>query len=412
MIVITVAALLIAGGLVLALTPLIRETALRRGWVDLPDEERKLHTRIVPRLGGVAIAGGIGAGGLFLVAGGARPTSDLWALFGGAAVLWVVGLWDDLYGVGFKRKFFFQILAAYGLLLAGWRLDLTPLPVVGTLDLYDQALLAVPFSLVWLVGVVNAMNFTDGKDGLAGGVAMIAFLALGCLALFQHQLELAGFCLVASAALAGFLVYNWNPASIFMGDSGSLLLGFLLGGVALRVADAATTPLGLVAPLGVLGLPVLDTLSCMARRVLAGKSPFAPDADHIHHRMVRAAGSVRLGVLVLYAVTALYGGLSVLVGTVGGWAAEAALGAMLVLSYLLLRQLSYLRARVVLRQLQRRWGHHRRAVRAGDRLPLRKSLIAPPPAHVTHADDGLRLMQEARAAASMQAKVGEGSLAG
>jgi UDP-GlcNAc:undecaprenyl-phosphate GlcNAc-1-phosphate transferase len=389
-------AVLVAGVVVLGLTPLVRELAFRKGWVDLPDLERKRHARVVPRLGGVALAGGLAAGGLLLVIAGAKPTSDLWALFGGAAVLWAVGLWDDLYGLGFKRKFAVQVLAAYGLLLTGWRLDFSPLPFAAYLDLYDQALLAVPLAVVWMVGIVNAVNLVDGKDGLAAGVAMIAFVALGILALHQSQRELAGFCLVAAAALGAFLAYNWNPASIFMGDSGSLLLGFLLGGVALRVADAATTLYGMLAPAVVLGFPILDTLSCMVRRLLAGRSPFAPDDDHVHDRMVQAAGgSVRVGVFVLYLVAAAYGALGVLAGGEGGPVAVAGLFAAVFLSYLLLRHLSYVRTRVVIRHVRWRWRQHRRAVQSGARPPLRRSLlVAPRSVRLTRSADGRHVLHD------------------
>ena len=360
-------------------TPLVARLAVRRGWLDLPDE-RKRHARVVPRLGGVALAAGILAGGAVL---------ELWPGFGhgrtvlamlvvSGALLWGIGLWDDLAGVGFKKKFAVQTVAAYALLLAGWRLDLAQLPVLGGLDAYGQALVAVPLCLLWVVGVVNSVNLLDGQDGLAGGVVFLAFCTLGTLAAAYGLPRLSAFCFVVAAALIAFLAFNWAPATIFMGDSGSLLLGFLLSAVAYRVADAAPTALAMLAPVVALGLPILDTASTMVRRLVERRSPFAPDADHVHHRMSRAADSVPLGVVVLCAVAALYGGCALLVGLGSPPVALAGLGAAVALSYLLLRQLSYVRIRVVLRRAQRQWRHARRYARTepgGLRAGVRRAFL-------------------------------------
>lgn len=355
------AACLVSAGVVLLLTPAVRRLANQRKWFDSSEAGVKRRDRDIPRLGGVAIGIGLAFGALVLVLVGADPTSDLWPLFAGAFVLWIVGIVDDVYGVGFKRKFVMQSLVAYALVLSGWKLDLTPIPFLGALTGYEQAVIAIPAVMLWLVGVMNAINITDGQDGLAAGLSMMAFLALAAIAGSQNQWQLVAFCVMASATLGAFLVYNWTPASIFMGDSGSLLLGFLLAALSLRIADVSATAWGILAPAVVLGLPLLDTISSMVRRLLAGNSPFAADTDHIHHRMVHAAGSTRTGVLILYTFGLAFGALGIAVARSPWPWPVAAIVVALVLSVVLLRQLSYFRIHQVVESIQRRWKERRPA---------------------------------------------------
>ena len=362
---------LVTGVFVLFLTPAVRRYSVRRGLNDQAEVGRKRARRGIPRFGGFAIGIGIGMGGIALVLVGADATKDLWPLFAGAYVLWLVGLIDDFKGVGYKRKFLIQVLVAYALVLSGWKLDLTPIPYFGTLGSYEQAVIIIPVLMLWLVGVMNAINITDGQDGLAAGISTIAFMALAVIAGAQGQWQLVAFCIVASVALVSFLVYNWSPASIFMGDSGSLFLGFLLAALSLRIAAASTTAWGMIAPCVVLGLPLLDIVSSMVRRILNNQSPFAADLDHIHHRVVRAAGSVRLGILVLYAVGLLFGGLGVAVSLTPWPWPVIAIGFALVLCYLMLWRLSYIWIHLNLRPIRRHWPGSRRIVVAPAELATR-----------------------------------------
>ena len=375
---------LLAFASALAVTWLARGAGLRSGRLDQPDE-RKRHARAVPRLGGIGIAAGVFAGLALSVALGGVALADVWPLATGAAAIVALGIWDDLHGIGFKRRFAVQTLVAYGMVLAGWHLDVANLPVLGGLAPFEQAVLALPITVLWTVGVINAVNLLDGLDGLVGGVATVAFGAFALAFLDAGDPLLWTLCAVGAAAALGFLVFNVHPASIFMGDTGSTLLGFLLAMVGLRGIAGAPT-LGLLAvPLLVLGVPLLDTLTTMTRRVAAGTSPFMPDADHIHHRVLaRSHGSVRRAVRAVWGAAAVFGGLGVALSRAGGsdLVQAACILAAVAFSYLVVRHLRYVRIRVLWRNAQRRRLHIRRAGRAeaaGLGTPTLAALAAPAP---------------------------------
>lgn len=304
-----VAALVLTGGL----TPAVRRFALRRLWTDRPDGLRKLHAVPTPSAGGLAIFAGV-AGSIALVAAAAAATGAAFAPFHpmvylGAVAMVATGAYDDIHGLGFRAKFAVQGVVAYALVHAGYRIDLSALPFLAG-DAYAQALWALPLTVLWIVGVINAINLIDGLDGLAAGVAAIGVACLAAaFAGVAPVLVVVAACVVG--ALGGFLIHNFNPASIFMGDSGSLLLGYtlaVLGLAAPQLGHPAQTPLVVLLALG---LPLLDTLVSMARRLVERRGMFSPDCDHIHHRMV-ARLPVRKAVLALYAVAGLFGVAAVL----------------------------------------------------------------------------------------------------
>jgi UDP-GlcNAc:undecaprenyl-phosphate/decaprenyl-phosphate GlcNAc-1-phosphate transferase len=307
-IVIALTSFLIALGVTALCTPIVRMLALRFGWVDAPDGERKLHRAPTPAIGGVAIAAGLAAALAYLVVIDAAaigivnlPVPAIWL---GAALILVTGFVDDTRGIGFKGKFFVQVVVAYLLLHAGLRLDLSALPFLSG-DIYGEALISIPITMLWIVGVINAVNLLDGLDGLAAGVSLIAFSALSLIFAINGQVGLALASLIISGALVGFLFYNFNPASIFMGDSGSLVLGYLLAALSLAGWGHAEPGIALLVPVVVLGLPLLDTFVAIVRRLRAGKAVFAPDRDHIHHRLARRLPQ-RLAVLTLYGAGAVF----------------------------------------------------------------------------------------------------------
>ena len=308
---------LIAFAFTVLLTPVVRSMALRHGWVDRPDGQRKLHARIVPAVGGIAIAAGAAVG--FAYMHGVRdllpfpfelPPPMLWI---GALAMVGAGFYDDTRGLGFKGKFAIQVFAAYTLLYAGYRVDVAGLPFVGD-DPYTQALLSIPLTVLWIVGVINAVNLMDGLDGLAAGLVLIAFACLALIFGLSGQVGLVMVALVMGGALMGFLLYNFNPASIFMGDSGSLFIGYMLATYALEGRGHADPLLALVVPAVAIGLPLLDTTLSMVRRAFERKALFAPDSDHIHHRLVRIWPH-RRAVLVLYGTAVLFGGAAILMST-------------------------------------------------------------------------------------------------
>lgn len=294
-----------------AVTPRIRRLALLRGWVDQPDGERKLHKLPTPAVGGLAIfigaCAGFAAAGFSASALGISGMSLPLVVIGGALVMVGTGLWDDLRGLGFKTKLAVEVVVAYALLLSNpsYLLDLTAVPFIGS-DSYTHALFAIPVTLAWIVGVMNAINLIDGIDGLAAGVAVIAFTSLAVAFGVGNDVVLLVIAAVMVGSLLGFLKHNFNPASIFMGDSGSLFIGFVLAVYTLSGTGHVDPLVALVIPVLALGLPIFDTVLSMVRRAIGRQAICAPDRDHIHHRMTERK-SVRSAVVSLYGVAAAFG---------------------------------------------------------------------------------------------------------
>lgn len=291
------------------ITPAVRSLALRCGWLDAPDGERKRHRRATPSAGGLAIALALVCGLVFLAGAlpvvwpdALLPSAPIWI---GAALIVLLGFIDDTRGIGFKSKLLVQILVAYLLLHAGLRLDLSGIAWFEA-NPYSEALVTIPITLLWIVGVINAMNLLDGVDGLAAGVGLIAFSALSLLFALNGQFGLALTAVVMVGVLVGFLFYNFSPASIFMGDSGSLLIGYLLAVLSLQGWGQGDPGLALLIPVVVLGVPLLDTSLAIARRLRERRAICAPDHDHIHHRLSRRF-TPRGAVLVLYGAGAVFG---------------------------------------------------------------------------------------------------------
>jgi UDP-GlcNAc:undecaprenyl-phosphate GlcNAc-1-phosphate transferase len=310
----------LAGGLLIGflmtffLTRFVRGGAHRFDLLDRPTQGRSVHLNAMPTGGGLAVAGGVVAavGVLYGFLGqlpGPMQTLPFWI---GALLMLGTGLWDDKHSLDPKTKFLLQLAAAYLLLHAGVYLQVAELSFVGGGG-FEWALYSVPLSMIWVVGVINAVNLIDGLDGLATGVTGIAFLA--CAALFgvKGELGLMAVGLVMTAAIVGFLPYNFKPASIFMGDSGSLFLGYLLAAYTLQGSLHPEPLMALLILPVLLGVPVLDTVGAIVRRLASDRTVFAPDRSHIHHRLVEQ-GSERRAVLTLYSVAAWFGSAAFLMG--------------------------------------------------------------------------------------------------
>lgn len=288
----------------LLLTPTVRRLGRRAGWVDAPDGDRKRHAATVPNVGGLAIVGAVCLGMTAMTTARFELPSELAVALTlpsplvllGALLIAAVGLVDDLWDVHHSTKFVAQLAVTALAFLGGARVEVFDSYIGdGSLALVVSAVLTV----VWMVGMMNAVNLIDGMDGLAAGVVAIAFAGLAC----AHALggDFGALVLVAAmgGALLGFLRYNVSPASIFMGDSGSLFLGYALAAYALRGTAHVNPVLALVIPAVIMGIPVLDTVVSILRRKLTGKPLFYPDRDHIHHRL-ESQISTRRATLVLY----------------------------------------------------------------------------------------------------------------
>jgi UDP-GlcNAc:undecaprenyl-phosphate GlcNAc-1-phosphate transferase len=306
-----VAAFVMAMAITALLTPLVRRAALSLGAVDEP-AARRVHTRRVPRLGGIAIVVGFFLPLLVLFA--LRTHSGLvffanvpmtLGLLVGAALVVAAGLVDDLKGMGAKAKLAIQTAAACAAYAGGMRVDGVALPGFGAIDL---GWLALPATVVWIVGIVNAMNLIDGLDGLAAGVAFFACLTNFTIATLTGNVFILLVTASLGGAVVGFLFYNFNPAKIFMGDSGSMFLGFVLASASLLGAGTQKSPtlIAIVVPILALGLPITDMLMTIARRFLGRRSIFAPDRGHIHHRLLDMGLTHRRSVLSLYLLSVAF----------------------------------------------------------------------------------------------------------
>lgn len=305
----------------LALTPLVRALALRLGAIDQP-EGRKIHTVPMPRLGGVSIVLSLGLAilvsvGLKELTGGVVPLNrEAWIPMAlGGTVVFLIGVWDDFRPIPAWLKFLSQVAAAGVAIWFGIRIEHVSFLGGGP---YDLGILTVPITLLWIVGVTNAFNLVDGLDGLATGLALIAAGTIAAIFLLGGDAPDALFLVILFGVLAGFLLYNFNPATIFLGDSGSLVIGFIFAIIAVTGSQKQATTLAALIPLLVLGLPITDTLLSMVRRFVGSlslvqpyKAPlkerircvrqmFKADQKHIHHRLLAKGLSHRNAVLVLY----------------------------------------------------------------------------------------------------------------
>src|ERR1051326_2759171 len=303
---------LIAAGSSLMITPLLRRGCARFWLGDEPRDDRRVHQKPVPRLGGVAIYLSIliplSVLSLVnnLVSRGLRPQlKEIVVLLGCGLLVLLLGVYDDLRGANAALKF--AALAAVTTLFyaLGGRIGGLSIPFIGGITIHP--VLGFVLTMIWVVGIANAFNLIDGIDGLASGSALFSSLVLLTVSLIQGNAMLTAMALVLTGALAGFLRYNFNPASIFLGDSGSLFIGFTLAALSVQGSQKASTAVAVAIPILACGLPVVDAGVTIARRFVSGKPIFQGDREHIHHMLLARGWSQRRVALVLYGVSALFG---------------------------------------------------------------------------------------------------------
>jgi UDP-GlcNAc:undecaprenyl-phosphate GlcNAc-1-phosphate transferase len=291
-----------ATALVVALlvVPAVTLIAQQKGWLDQPNE-RKIHQHAIPRFGGVGIWAGVLIGfAMVAYTFGRYPSGQTGStgILVGGSLMFLLGLLDDRYDLSAYIKLFGQLAIAVITFYLGVQINALDLPGSIWLVLHDWSM---PVTVLWLVGMANAMNFIDGIDGLAGGVGTISALTLAVVAVFTFQPISAIFAALLAGSCLGFLVYNTHPARVFMGDSGSLFIGFTLA--AIGVTGVLKTQVAvMLVPVLVLSVPILEIVYSTSRRLLQGKNPFVADADHLHHRLLASGLSPLRIVMMVYAI--------------------------------------------------------------------------------------------------------------
>ncbi|WP_251551927.1 glycosyltransferase family 4 protein [Neobacillus muris] len=285
--------------LTVLITPLIKKLAFLIGATDRPNQ-RKVHQSIMPRLGGLAIFVSF-LTGVFLL----QPENHSSpAILLGCFIIVTTGLLDDLFELSAKYKLIGQLLAALSVVFLGdLEVVFINLPFGGQVQF---GLLSIPFTLFWIVGITNAINLIDGLDGLAAGVSSIALITISGIALIQGNLYVVAVGLIVLTSTLGFLIYNFHPAKIFMGDTGALFLGYIISVLSL-LGFKNITFISFVIPVIILGVPISDTVFAILRRVIQKKPLSAPDKSHLHHCLLRIGYSHRQTVLLIYAMAAFFG---------------------------------------------------------------------------------------------------------
>jgi UDP-GlcNAc:undecaprenyl-phosphate GlcNAc-1-phosphate transferase len=340
------------------LVPIVRRVALRVGAVSRPGG-RNVNAKAIPRLGGIAIAVGFVIPLLTIFPAESAVASVLrseWTRVVGLAVgglfITVVGVWDDTRRLRALHKLAAQVAAATLAYFAGFRLDAISVPWVGT---FGMGVFGLPVTVVWVVGIVNAVNLIDGLDGLAAGIAFFAALTNFVVGYLGNEMFVPAIMSTLLGALLGFLFFNFNPARIFMGDSGSYFLGFVLGTMSLAgTSQKTSTAVSLLVPVLALGVPIFDTLFAVLRRILERRPIFSSDRGHIHHRLLDMGLTHRRVVLILYAASLILTCAAIGVSLGTRWTVGLALlGASVVVAGLI-RSVGYFEYMLVLRRRRAR----------------------------------------------------------
>jgi len=326
-----------------ALTPVVAELAWRMGALDAPSA-RKIHSQPTPRLGGIAIYFGVIIPSLLLIS----SEGPMRGILVGASLITLVGVLDDVRGMRPFVKFGLQFVVAGILVLYGVRLETITLPGVGIVVL---GWVGVPFSLIWVVAIMNIVNFIDGMDGLAAGVCAISAVTFSVIAISLGRIDVGVLAAITAGATTGFLRHNFYPASIFMGDSGSMLLGFLLAAITLQGFLKGVAAVALVIPLLVLGIPIFDTGFAILRRIKNRQPIYIADRGHLHHRFANLGYSQRQTVIILYSWSALMSVVALSMRFAPVWLTAVAAGVAVVVAALLAYELEILRWR----KLTGRW---------------------------------------------------------
>lgn len=295
-----VAALIIS----FAATPVVKAFAKKVGAIDVPNDDRRAHNHPIPRLGGLAIFLGF----LLSVVLFAEITPPVKGILLGSVVIVIVGVIDDIIPLPALLKFAFQIVAALIAVYHGVVIEIISNPNVFSGSEYLLlGYVSIPITVFWIVAITNSVNLIDGLDGLAVGVSTIASLTMLVIAIVVPQGNTAIILAALAGACLGFMPYNLNPAKIFMGDTGALLLGYVLSTVSIIGLFKFYAIISFAVPFLVLGLPLFDTAFAFFRRLFTGKNPMSPDRGHFHHRLIDLGLNQKQAVAILYAISVILG---------------------------------------------------------------------------------------------------------
>ena len=296
------------------MTPVVKSFAYKVGAIDVPKDDRRMHKEPIPRLGGLAIFFGFMVSILLFV----EITPEMRSICLGAVIIVVLGVVDDIMALPAMLKFVIQIAAALIPALSGVVIQAFSNPNIFSDNLYwVLGWLSVPFTVLWIVAITNAVNLIDGLDGLADGVSAISATTVLVIALMASELQVAIVMAALVGACVGFMPYNLNPAKMFMGDTGATFLGYILATMSIQGLFKFYAVISFAVPFLILGLPIFDTAFAFIRRIAHGQSPMHADRGHIHHRLIDMGLSQKQAVATLYVISAILG-LSAVVLTTGG----------------------------------------------------------------------------------------------
>jgi UDP-GlcNAc:undecaprenyl-phosphate GlcNAc-1-phosphate transferase len=298
----SIAAIICAGLLSFALTPAVRVLAFKINAVDTPKDGRRMHDHPIPRIGGLAIF--IAFVVSMLIFCELSPT--MLSLLVGGSILVVLGVVDDIKALNPWIKLIVQIFVGFIPVLFGVKIDFITLFGGAPIGL-EQYHLDIPITVLWIVGLTNAVNLIDGLDGLACGVSAICCLSICAVTLINSEWQFALITAIMFGACIGFLPFNSNPAKIFMGDTGALFLGYTMAVLSVSGLFKIHAALSFLVPLSIFGLPIFDTFFAIVRRLIHGKSPFSADRGHLHHRLIDMGFGQKHSVRILYAICGILG---------------------------------------------------------------------------------------------------------
>lgn len=297
-----------------AATPVVKSLAVKVGAVDVPKDSRRMHSTPIPRLGGLAIFFGFFLGVLLF----ADISEQLRGILLGAVVIVIIGIIDDIRPLKAWIKLLGQIAAALVAVFHGVVISTLTNPNPLSQEIYlNLGIFAIPITVFWIVGITNSVNLIDGLDGLAVGVSTISSLTMLVIALLVSDGNVAITLAALCGGCLGFIPYNKNPAKIFMGDTGALLLGYILATMSVLGLFKMYAIVSFAVPFLILGLPLFDTVFAIIRRVISGRSPMSPDRGHFHHRLIDMGLNQKQAVAILYAISAVLGLCAVVLTTSG-----------------------------------------------------------------------------------------------